>query len=120
LKTTELVLRMDPYRRHISQTERARLVVEAFTTAGEKLQHCALSGDGATGGAVQGASLSEEWSALKPQITERGLQRSSNQADEAMDLVFRIERQTSLSCGAPSGPNLALLLISKLREGNRF
>ena len=121
LKTTELVLRMDPYRRHISQTERARLVVEAFTTAEEKLQHCAVpSGDGATGGAVQGASLSEEWSALKPQITERELQRTSNQADEAMDLVFRIERQTSLSCGAPSGPNLALLLISKLREGNRF
>jgi len=121
LKTTEMVLRMDPYQRQISQIERIRLVMEAFTTAGERLQHCAVpSGDGAGGGAVQGGSLSDEWSALKPQITQRSLQRSLGLADQAMDLVFRIERQTSVNCGAPSGPDLALLLISKLREGNRF
>ena len=121
LKTTEMVLRMDPYQRQISQTERDRLVMEAFTTAGQRLQHCAVpSGDGVGGSAVQGGTLSDEWSALKPQITPRGLQRSSGVADQAMDLVFRIERQTSLSCGAPSGPDLALLLISKLREGSKL
>ena len=121
LKTAEMVLRMDPYQRQISQTERVRLVIEAFTTAGERLQHCALpSGDGAGGEAGQGESLNDQWSALKPQITKRDLQRSSGLADQAMDLVFRIERQASLSCGAPTGPDLALLLISKLREGNRF
>jgi len=37
LKTTEMVLRMDPYQRQISQAERARLVAAAFTTAGERL-----------------------------------------------------------------------------------
>ncbi|MGE5056353.1 MAG: tetratricopeptide repeat protein [Acidobacteriota bacterium] len=121
LKTTEMVLRMDPYQRQISQSERVRLVIEAFTTAGERLQRCAVpSGDGAGRGVVQGGTLSDEWSALKPQITQRGLQRNAGLADEAMDLVFRIERQTSVNCGAPSGPDLALLLISKLREGNRF
>ena len=72
LKTTEMVLRMDPYQRQISQTERDRLVIEAFTTAGERLQHCAVpSGDGVGGTAVQGPNLSDEWSALKPQITPR-------------------------------------------------
>jgi tetratricopeptide (TPR) repeat protein len=121
LKTTEMVLRMDPYQRQISQSERDRLVIEAFTTAGERLQHCAVpSGDGVGGGAVQDATLSDEWSALKPQITQRGLQRNSGLADQAMDLVFRIERQTSLNCGAPTGPDLALLLLSKLREGSKF
>ncbi len=121
LKTTEMVLRMDPYQRQISQTDRVRLVIEAFITAGERLQHCTVpSGDRAGGSAVQDANLSDQWSALKPQITTRGLQRSSGLADQAMDLVFRIERQTSVNCGAPSGPDLALLLISKLREGNRF
>jgi tetratricopeptide (TPR) repeat protein len=121
LKTTEMVLRMDPYQRQISQTERDRLVIEAFTTAGQRLQHCAVpSGDGVGGTAVQGPNLSDEWSALKPQITPRGLQRSSGVADQAMDLIFRIERQTSLSCGAPSGPDLVLLLISKLREGSKL
>ncbi len=118
LKTTEMVLRMDPFRRQISSSERGRLVIEAFATARERLQKCAVpSGDGADPG---GMTLSDQWSALKPQITQRGLQRSSDVADQAMDLVFRIERQTSLSCGAPTGPDLALLLISQLREGNRF
>ena len=118
LKTTEMVLRMDPYRRKISSSERGRLVLEAFATAGQRLQKCAMpSGDGADPG---GMSLSDQWSALKPQITQRGLQRSSDLADGAMDLVFRIERQTSLSCGAPTGPDLALLRISNLREGNRW
>jgi predicted Zn-dependent protease len=121
LKTTEMVLRMDPYQRQISQSERVRLVIKAFTTAGERLQRCAVpTGDGASGGAVQGGTLSDEWSALKPQITPRGLQRNSGLADQAMDLVFRIERETSLSCGAPSGPDLALLLISKLWEGSKL
>jgi tetratricopeptide (TPR) repeat protein len=121
LKTTDMVLRMDPYRRRISVSERNRLVMEAFATAGERLQKCAVpSGDAVSAGGTRGPSLSDQWSALKPQITERGLQRSSDLADQAMDLVFRIERQTSLSCGVPGGPDLALLLISKLREGNRF
>lgn len=121
LKTTEMVLQMDPYQRKISTDQRGRLVIEAFATAGERLQKCAVpSGDGAGAVDVQGQSLSDQWSALKPQITQRGLQRSSDLGDQAMDLVFRIERQTSLSCGARSGADLALLLIAKLREGNRF
>jgi len=36
----------------------------------------------------------------------------------AMDLVFSTERQTSATCGAPTGTDLALLLIAKLHEGN--
>ena len=35
-----------------------------------------------------------------------------------MDLVFSIERQTNAGCGAPTGTDVALLLIAKLHEGN--
>jgi hypothetical protein len=35
-----------------------------------------------------------------------------------MELVFNIERQTSATCGAPSGADLALLLIARLHEGS--
>jgi hypothetical protein len=35
-----------------------------------------------------------------------------------MDLVFDIEHQTSVTCGTPSGTDMALLLIAKLHEGN--
>jgi hypothetical protein len=33
-------------------------------------------------------------------------------------LVFEIERETSATCGIPSGADAALLLIAKLHEGN--
>jgi tetratricopeptide (TPR) repeat protein len=118
LKTTELVLRMDPFRRDISMDERNRLVIQAFATAGDRLEQCAVpSGDAGSGEGAQ-PNVSNEWSSLKPQMTARALQRNPELAEKAMDLVFRIERQTSISCGAPSGADLALLLIAKLREGN--
>ncbi len=119
LKTTQMILRMDPFQRQISVAERNRLVMEAFATAGQRLEKCAVpSGDG--GVASPKTDLSGRWSSLKPQITERGLQRNPDLANQAMDLVFGIERQASASCGAPTGPDLALLLISNLREGNTF
>ena len=49
-------------------------------------------------------------------MTETGLRRDPELVDEAMDLVFRIERQTSTLCGMPTGDDLALLLIAKLHE----
>lgn len=120
LRTTKMVRAMDPFGRQISPQERNRRVIEAFTTAGQRLEKCAIpSGDA---GSTQGsqAKLNDQWSTMKPQMTERGLQRNPDTAEQAMDLVFRIERQTSDSCGAPTGPDLALLLISKLHEGNSF
>jgi hypothetical protein len=32
--------------------------------------------------------------------------------------VFRIERETNLTCGTPTGTDLALLLISRMHEGS--
>jgi tetratricopeptide (TPR) repeat protein len=120
LKVTEMVLRMDPFRRNISIAERNRLVIEAFATAGQRLEKCAVpDGDGGSTAGVP-SELGSEWSSLKPQITQRGLERDSAVAERAMDMVFRIERQTSNQCGAPTGPDLALLLIGKLHEGNTF
>jgi tetratricopeptide (TPR) repeat protein len=114
LKTTEAVLHMDPFRRQISAAERNRIVMEAFTTAGERL-NCAPPKTAATG---MPSSLHDEWSRMKPQLTEAGLRRNPDLVEAAMDLVFRIERETTNVCGPPSGTDLALLLIAKLHEGS--
>jgi len=118
LKTTELILRRDPFQRHVTTAERNRLVMQAFETAGRRLEKCAVpSGDAGSSG-TSAANLGEQWSALQLKMRKQGLQKNSGLPEQAMELVFRIERQTRTSCGAPTGADLALLLMSKLHEGN--
>jgi tetratricopeptide (TPR) repeat protein len=117
LKTTELVLEMDPFRRQISMAQRHKIAVEAFETAGQRLQACSAAGGGALPTATQ-TSLSGSWAKLKPRMTEGELRRDPDLVEAGMDLVFEIERETSATCGIPSGADAALLLIAKLHEGN--
>ena len=118
LKTAEMVLRLDPFRRNVSVSERNRIVIEAFITAGARLKNCGSPQPNGHSAAGAGPSASDDWNRLKPQISEAGLRRNPDLALTAMDVVFRIERDTSNSCGAPTGADLALLLISKLHEGS--
>jgi|HubBroStandDraft_6_1064221.scaffolds.fasta_scaffold51449_4 tetratricopeptide (TPR) repeat protein len=113
LKTTALVLQMDPFRRPISVAERHQLVIQAFAVAGQRLLDCSTHD-----GAASLRDLSEKWSTMKGQVNEWGLQRNPDLVETSMDLVFSIERQTSATCGAPTGEDLALLLIAKMHEGN--
>ncbi len=115
LKTTQLVLRMDPFRHGITMEERDRIVMEAFGIAGQRLNSCATVKGPATAGQP---SLADDWAKMKPRITEQELKRNPDLAEEAMDLVFEIERQTSATCGTPSGADEALLLISQSHEEN--
>jgi tetratricopeptide (TPR) repeat protein len=116
LKTAKLVLRMDPFRRQTSLAERNRMAVEAFETAGLRLKNCAVRGNPSAQASSQ-SGLSDKWASLQPQVTERNLQRNPDLVESVMDIVFRIERQTSGDCGTPTGKDLALLLIAKLHEG---
>jgi tetratricopeptide (TPR) repeat protein len=117
LETTELVLRTDPFRPQISAAERAQIVVEAFAIAGQRLSSCATpkASEGSIGAPT---SLADKWAKLKPQVSERELQRDPDLVEQAMDLVFEIERQTNATCGTPTRADLALLLIAQLHEGN--
>jgi len=117
LKATQLVVDMDPFRRQLAANERDRIVVQAFQTAGERLKSCRMT---AVTSARPGAqpSLSDDWTRLKPQITEQNLRRNPDLVETAMDLVFRIERETSARCGTPTGTDLALLLIANMHEGS--
>jgi tetratricopeptide (TPR) repeat protein len=119
LKTAELVVRMDPFRRQISVEQRRRIVVEAFAAAGERLKSCsaAASSTRPVSSATLQNSLSDKWAKMNPQITEQGLRRNPDLVEAAMDLVFEIERQENTACGPPAGIDMGLLLISKLHEG---
>jgi len=116
LKTTDLVLAMDPFRQP-SPGRRNRVVMDAFAVAGQRLNSCSASLKGSASDAGSQPSLAESWSKMKPQITGRELGRNPDLVEAAMDLVFRIERQTDTACGSPTGMDRALLLIAKLHEG---
>jgi tetratricopeptide (TPR) repeat protein len=120
LKDTTLVLRMDPFRRQIPLSQRDSIVIEAFTVAGERIKSCATTGksNGAVSSPDSQQSLAEIWTKMKPQMTERGLRRKPELIEEAMDLVFKIERQANVDCGTSTGVDMALLLISRVHEGN--
>ncbi|MGH9498608.1 MAG: tetratricopeptide repeat protein [Terriglobales bacterium] len=120
LKLTELVLEMDPFQRQISAAERDRIVIKSFAAAGERLKACPAvenlkEGTPSTGGQQ---SLGEKWETMKPRVTLQGLRRDPDLVERAMEVVFGIERQTSVACGSPSETDKALLLIAKLHEGN--
>jgi tetratricopeptide (TPR) repeat protein len=120
LKTTELVLQLDPYEAGIGATQRAKIVVRDFAIAGTRLQACGLS-TGAVGpvssSGVSQRSLGDRWALLKTHVTERGLERDPDLADQAMQLVSDVERQTAASCGTLAGDDQALLTIANSREG---
>lgn len=118
LQLAEMVLRMDPFRPQISAADRNKAVIEAFAASGQRLSTCQLPSRDTFGTTGSAPSLNDEWSSLKPQISEARLRRKPDLAQAAMNLVFRIERQTSDVCGTPTGPDLALLLIAKLHEGS--
>jgi len=115
LKTTESVIQLDPFQSRLSSKARNRVVIEAFSIAGDRLSACPSLKTTAQG--HDGPFLSDRWEKLKNRINEPWLRRDPDLAGEAMDLVFSIERQAAAACGPPTGKDQALLLISKLHEG---
>lgn len=114
LKLTELVLQMDPFQGQLSAVQRARIVITDFAIAGERLKLC---GNQSGSAALSQQSLAERWTSMKPKITSWNLSRSPNVAENAMELVLNIERQTA-SCGPAGEQDQALLLIARWHEGS--
>lgn len=113
LTTTEAVLGLDPFRTRISAATRNRIVVTAFAAAGDRIKTCpALLGPPPKGR----PDLVQQWTKMKPRVTERGLRRDPDLVNDAMQLTFSIEQQTSGWCGAVTEADDALLRIAKLHE----
>jgi tetratricopeptide (TPR) repeat protein len=116
-KKARFVLETDPYLPDLSEVQKNRIALNAFATAGNRLKVCPAQGSPAVPAAVlQG--LEQQWTKLKPQMTEWRLRRNPDLVNTAMDLAFQIERQTVIGCAAPTQADQALLLIANLHEEN--
>lgn len=119
LATTDLVLRTNPFRSHISDAERNRRITAAFEQVGKRLAECAQR----TGADLNSnsntsplAALQSRWTASKPDLAHLRSPGESDLPDTIMDIVFQIEQHTAVTCGPPAGLDLVLLLISQKRE----
>ena len=119
LKIAKLIPKTDPYQIY-SPAERRRAALDAFNTAGQRLNTC-LNQAANPGSSINPnlQALYSQWTEMKTRLTERTLRQHPDWLDPAMDLVFSIERQTRESCGSPTGDDRVLLLMSKLHEGGQ-
>ncbi|MGB9105142.1 MAG: tetratricopeptide repeat protein [Terriglobales bacterium] len=121
LQTAELVLHMDPFRPRLPASERARRIMSAVTQAGNRLQQCASARAIALDQPGENKPLPADyadWMALKPNMKEATLRRDLEQGAAAMDLVFRIERDTAQVCGPGLPADQALVLIAQRHNGS--
>jgi tetratricopeptide (TPR) repeat protein len=116
LQLAELVLNMDPFRTQLKVAERRRVIMDAFTAGGTRLQACSEPGP-FTVPADELVALTQKWMQLRPQINERDLSRNPDLGNSAMSLVFTIEQETSGMCGGMTDTDNALLLIANLHQG---
>lgn len=117
LETTDLVLQLNPFGPQVHAHRRNQIVVDAFETAGKQLKTCAATrAPGISSRPLD--DLNRRWAEMRPSVNMKGLSANPDMANETMDLVFSIEQQASDVCGKPEGKDLALLLISHLREEN--
>ncbi len=113
LETARLVLQSDPFARRLSRVERVRRVRDAFAHAGERLDECLASHPEAS---AQLREFQTRWREMKPGLIQS--RAASNDLEEpAMDLVFQIEELTGGICGAPTGLDQALLVLSQTGNG---
>ena len=116
LEAAQLVLEMNPYRAGLSSNWRKRIVTDAFNAAGARLKSCLASVGANQSAAAQFEPLNSQWLQMQPKVSRRTFDQDT--MDAAMDLVFRLERESAQFCGAPQGKDRALLLISQSREGD--
>jgi Tfp pilus assembly protein PilF len=123
LKTARLVLSLDPYNRRLPRAEADRRVLRAYRIASARLDSCLKArnlnpqpGPGQQPNTLQ--SLAQRARKLTPKARPFVLSRNPDLRLDFMDLVSSVEETTAQQCGAPSGEDLALLLIAHMQGGS--
>jgi tetratricopeptide (TPR) repeat protein len=120
LDKSRSVLDADPNLRHLNSTQRTQRVIAAYNTAGERLKNCAISKGqqlGTPNPSTDLQRLYDQWSTAHKDATAKSLRDDPDLRDSVMDLVSRIEQATAQDCGLPTGPDWALLMLSRYGEG---
>jgi len=119
LKQASAVQRMDPFRRGINSTERAKRAVELFRIAWGRLQDCVTNSattTSSTGTSDPLDSALARGKALQPQVRPQTLRSDPDLLDETVQWAFSAEQAASARCGGGSEDDQAIVLVAKARQ----
>jgi tetratricopeptide (TPR) repeat protein len=112
LTAAEAVVAADPSLSRLTVAERARRAAQALRQAAERLAAC---GAGSPSEAL--TTFDARLAAHRRDWAQTALRRNPDRIEPAMELVYAVERETAARCGAPVGPDRALLLLAGEAEG---
>lgn len=131
LATTNQVLELDPYAFGVSRPQRDERVRHDLKIALARLHRCLPAPAPATAGGkakaaaapappavpANMAKLAASGKTLQQQLARGRLFHGPDAVSQTMGFVFQVEQATAATCGAPTGSDLALLLIARQRAG---
>jgi tetratricopeptide (TPR) repeat protein len=117
LSLAEMVLTDDPLAPHLTAEERQQRLIPDFERSLQRLDSC-LS-QNSNGRTAELQSLKAEALVMEPQLNRRKPLPDSDMIAAGISLIFRMQKAASDSCGQPSDPNQALILIGHEHNGAR-
>ncbi len=128
LATATQVLELDPYAFGVSRPERDERVRRDLKIALARLHRCLPAAPPTKAGGKAAAApaapapaplakLAATGKALQQKMARGRLFHGPDAVSQIMSFVFQVEQATAATCGAPTGSDLALLLIARQRAG---
>ena len=118
LSLTDMVLADDPLAPHLTAAERQGRLMPDFERSLQRLESCLdQNSSSETNAGLQ--SLKTEALAMEPKLSQRKPLPDSDMVEAGTNLIFRMQKAVSDSCGETSDPDQALILIGLLHNGAR-
>jgi tetratricopeptide (TPR) repeat protein len=116
LAVSEEVLRLDPYSRRITTTERATRATRALDVARDRLARCTAQPTASPDELVPYADLTRRLAAAR-KTPARTLAHDTDALDTVMAVVFQIEQIQAPACGPLDARDRALIAVGAQRNG---
>ena len=118
LTVTRMILSNDPLAPQLTREERNGRVLVDFGQSLRRLQSCLNQQSGKKDNASSGLEpLKADALAMQSKLQPRNLRRDPELLRAGMELIYKIEEATNVSCGEPAGLDRALLLIGRKHGG---
>ncbi|MBK9088543.1 MAG: tetratricopeptide repeat protein [Holophagales bacterium] len=118
LETTRLIQSANPLALRLPSDERMKRLLAGLAQAAKRLDSCLEPQIGLSASQRSGLEqLRAEVESMLSALDAKGRPRDPDLVQDGAELVFRVEEAASLSCGEPTGLDLALLLIGRKHGG---